>query len=116
MPHLHRRSFLGALGAASLLRGAAPTQMQLSMPNFGMTDAGLTFVKQMGVQWITMGGPGAPTYSPEGRVIPFANDPSPVQGPWNEPQIRQIKERIESFGLNIGIMMLHDFRDAILGR
>ena len=39
--------------------------MRLSMPPFGLTDAGLNFVKQLGVQWITMGGPGAPTYSPK---------------------------------------------------
>lgn len=86
------------------------------MPAFGLTDSGLSFVKQMGVQWITMGGPGAPSYSSEGRVVAQANSAAPTSGPWTEPQIRQIKERIESFGLKIGIMMLHDFRDVILGR
>jgi mannonate dehydratase len=90
--------------------------MRLSMPPFGLTDSGLNFVKQLGVQWITMGGPGAPTYSPEGRVIAQPNDTAPTSGPWTEPQIRKIKDRVESFGLHIGIMMLHDFRDVVLGR
>lgn len=90
--------------------------MRLSMPAFGLTDSGMKFVKQLGVHWITMGGPGAPTYSPEGRVIAPANSSVPTTGPWTEPEIRQIKDRVESFGLKIGIMMLHDFRDVILGR
>ena len=90
--------------------------MRLSMPAFGLTDSGLNFVKQMGVQWLTMGGPGAPTYSPEGRVIAQANDTANTSGPWTDAQIRKIKDRVESFGLHIGIMMLHDFREVILGR
>ena len=115
---LRRRSFLGAIAAAPLgfSYGQTASTMRLSMPPFGLTDSGLNFVKQMGVQWITMGGPGAPTYSPEGRVMAQPNDPAPTTGPWTEPQIRKIKDRIESFGLKIGIMMLHDFRDVILGR
>jgi mannonate dehydratase len=119
---MRRRTFLGALTSASLARLAAaqvsstPSTMRLSMPPFGLTDSGLNFVKQLGVQWIAMGGPGAPTYSPEGRVVAQAKDSAPTTGPWTEAQIRQIKDRVESFGLRIGIMMLHDFRDVILGR
>ena len=44
--------------------------MRLSMPPFGLTDAGLNFVKQLGVQWITMGGPGHARILPEGRSSP----------------------------------------------
>jgi mannonate dehydratase len=121
MNELRRRTFLGAAGAASLVSAtsaqtSAPSGMKLSMPAFGYTDSGLNFVKQMGVEWITTGGPGAPTYSPEGRVVPQQNATASTDGPWTEEQVRKIKERVESFGLHIGIMMLHDFRDVILGR
>jgi mannonate dehydratase len=39
-----------------------------------------------------------------------------AQAPWKEEDIRRIKTRVESFGLKAGNLMLHDFRDAILGR
>ena len=42
-----------------------------------------------------------------------ATTPEP---PWKEEDIRRIKERVESFGLKVGNLMLHDFRDAVLGR
>ena len=49
-------------------------------------------------------------------MIAQQGDTAPTSGPWTEPQIRKIKDRVKSFGLKIGIMMLHDFRDVILGR
>ena len=66
---MRRSTFLSTLAAASqvrsLLAQASPAKtgtatMRLSMPPFGLTDAGFNFVKQLGVQWITMGGPGRP--------------------------------------------------------
>jgi mannonate dehydratase len=83
------------------------------MPGLGGGDDDLRLIRQLGVEWITMGGPGAPTYSPEGRVIQRPNSPAP---PWKEEELREIQQRYEAFGLRIGNMMLHDFRDVILGR
>jgi mannonate dehydratase len=117
-----RRTFFAGLGLAPFAgllpaQGAPPSPgMKLSMPPFNLSDSGLKFVKQMGVQWITTGGPGAPTYSPEGRVIQNPNSTAPASGPWTDAEIGKIKARIESFDLRIGNMMLHDFRNVILGR
>jgi len=113
--HFSRRALLaGALtasfGFAEELKGG----IKLTMPAGGATDDTLRFIVHLGVDWVTMGGPGAPTYSPEGRVIRSASDFS--EPPWKEDQLRRLKERVESFGLKIGNLMLHDFREAILGR
>jgi len=85
--------------------------LKLSMPG-GSLDQ----MKQLGVEWVTTGGPGAPTYSEEGRVIQRRNSTASPNGPWTDAQIRQIKDRIEAEGLKLGNLMLHDFRDVILGR
>ena len=37
-------------------------------------------------------------------------------GPWQEEELRAMADKAESFGLKIGNLMLHDFRDVILGR
>ena len=89
-------------------------RMKLTMPAGRANDDQLRFITHLGVEWVTMGGPGAPGYSTEGRVTPPANDTS--EAPWKEADLAKIKQRVESFGLKIGNMMLHDFRDAILGR
>jgi mannonate dehydratase len=112
---ISRRALLaGALtipiGRGEELKGG----IKLTMPAGLAADETLRFIVHLGVEWVTMGGPGAPTYSPEGRVIRGPSDFS--EPPWKEDQLRRLKERIESFGLKIGNLMLHDFRDAILGR
>ena len=85
--------------------------VKLSMPG-----GDLEYMQQLGVEWVTMPGPGAPTYSEEGRVIQRPNSTASPNGPWKEEEIRAIKDRIEAAGLKLGNMMLHDFRDVILGR
>ena len=89
--------------------------MKLTMPAGQATDEQLRFIVYMGVEWVTMGGPSAPTYSPGGSVIKGTNNSS-SEPPWKEEDLVRTKQRVESFGLKIGNMMLHDFRDAILGR
>src|SRR5262245_61340901 len=115
LPAVSRRTVLaGALSIpcarAEELRG----DIKLTMPARDLTDDTLRFIVHLGVEWVTMGGPGAPTYSEEGRVIRAPSDFS--EPPWKEEQIQRIKQRVESFGLKVGNLMLHDFRDAILGR
>lgn len=101
---------LPAVAAAEELKG----RMKLTMPAGRANDEQLRFIVHLGVEWVTMGGPGAPTYSPDGSVIQGPNA-SPSAPPWKESDLLQIKQRVESFGLKIGNLMLHDFRDAILG-
>ena len=103
-----------ALPATTSFAEELKGRMRLTMPAGQASDDALRFIVHLGVEWVTMGGPGAPTYSTEGRVMRTANDKS--EAPWKEAELVKIKQRIESFGLKIGNMMLHDFRDAILGR
>jgi hypothetical protein len=117
----NRRRFLQTLAAAAAwpaVRGHAEEltgDVKLTMPA-NLSEESLSFIRQLGVEWVTMGGPAAPTYTPEGRVIPRPNDDATPGGPWTEQQIRDITQRVESFGLKVGNLMLHDFRNVILGR
>lgn len=112
---LTRRGLVtGAIFARSGLAEQLAGGIKLTMPARDLSDDSLRFILHLGVEWVTMGGPGAPTYSPEGRVVHQPTDFS--EAPWKEDQIRRIKDRVESFGLKVGNLMLHDFRDAILGR
>jgi len=88
--------------------------IKLTMPVGGLTEQALNFVVQMGVEYVTTGGPGSPTYNTEGRVIRRNNDTS--EAPWKEAEILDMKTKVEKAGLKIGNLMLHDFRDVILGR
>lgn len=113
---LTRRSLLAAftLAPASHAGSELKGGIKLTMPGRDLSDDWLRFIAHLGVEWVTAGGPGAPTYSPEGRVIRPPKDAS--QAPWKEDHILRLKQRVESFGLKLGNLMLHDFRDAILGR
>ncbi|MCZ6675005.1 MAG: mannonate dehydratase, partial [Verrucomicrobia bacterium] len=91
--------------------------VKLSMPARDLSSEQLGFIRDLGVEYAQLqAAPGAPRYSPEGRVVPRDSDPASPNGPWTVPQIRLIKERVESFGLKLRHMMMHDFRNAILGR
>ena len=119
---ISRRNFLATSGALALPAAFTPDAsavelkgaMKLTMPVGGLSEQGLNFVALMGVEWITTSGPGGPTYNDEGRVIKMAGDTS--EPPWKEEDIRRIKDRVEAAGLKVGNLMLHDFRDAVLGR
>jgi mannonate dehydratase len=88
--------------------------IKLTMPVGELTDEALSFVAYLGVQYVTTGGPAFPTYTPEGRVVQAReNSPPP---PWKEDDLRRMKETVERAGLKLGNVMLHDFRNAILGR
>src|SRR5262245_38277488 len=103
-----------ALPAASSMAEELKGRMKLTMPGGTNNDAQLRFIAYLGVEWVTTGGPSAPTYSTDGKVTKTANDT--YQPPWKEADMLALKQRIESFGLKVGNVMLHDFRDAILGR
>ena len=117
MSNLSRRTLIGMAGALAIPRGFAEElkgTMKLTMPVGSLTDDALNFVLQMGVEWITTGGPGFPTYTNEGRVVKArAGDPD---GPWKEADLLEMKQKVESKGLRLGNVMLHDFRNAVLGR
>src|SRR6185295_17580303 len=111
---LSRRTLLaGALAAPLSLADQLKGGIKLTMPAGNLSDESLNFILHLGVEWVTTGGPGAPTYNDEGRVITRA---AGFEAPWKEADVRRIKERVEAAGLKVGNLMLHDFRDAILGR
>src|SRR5713101_5201263 len=60
-----------------------------------LDDAGARRVKQLGVNYVLMGGP---------RI------------PWEENQIRSTMDRLKSGGLTLGNMMIGGFPNAIYGR
>ena len=60
-----------------------------------LDEAGVRRVKQLGVDHVLMGGP-------------------PI--PWEESQIRSIRERLKSGGLTLGNVMIAGFPNAIYGR
>jgi len=95
--------------------------IKLAMPVRGLSDkelnTQLSFVRELGVEHVLLQGtPGVGVYSPEGRVVPYSGNTASPNGPWTVPQIRNIKERVESYGLKLRHLMIHDFRNAILGR
>ncbi len=113
---------LSAAAAAALAarssRGASFGEpgIKITFPAGGLRDESLRFMQQLGVRWITAGGPNAPTYSPEGRVTLRDGDVDTARGPWKDAELQALKDKAESYGLRIGNLMLHDFRDVILGR
>ena len=128
-PNTSRRQFAKALASSPVLAGlgAAATgavagaagsssNIKISFPGGSLEDSTLSFMQRLGVEWVNASGPNAPTYSPEGRVILRDGSTDTARGPWNETEIRAMKQKCDSFGLHLGILMLHDFRDVILGR
>ncbi|HZO57634.1 MAG TPA: mannonate dehydratase, partial [Bryobacteraceae bacterium] len=114
---ISRRSLLAstlAIPALPLSAEQLTGRLKLTMPGGRADEAQLRFIAHLGVEWVTMGGPGAPTYTPEGRVVLGSSEP--FEAPWKESELAALKRKVESFGLKIGNLMLHDFRDAILGR
>jgi len=131
-----RRKFLNTVASAVAVSAALPGisfansrerqfsaeqltgDLKLSMPARDLSDETLGFIRDLGVEYAQLSSaPGAPTYSPEGRVEQRSSDmAASPNGPWTVPQIRALKDRVESFGLKLGYLMMHDFRNAILGR
>ncbi len=121
---ISRRALLAGAGAMLAIpqrAGSTPAatdltgRIKLSMPvDAGLSDDALAFVAHLGVQYVVTGGPAFPTYTDEGRVVQArADDPAP---PWKEEDLRRMKARVEGAGLKLGNLMLHDFRNAVLGR
>ncbi|MCP5110757.1 MAG: TIM barrel protein, partial [bacterium] len=104
---------------AGFLPGARAVENELLKlcPRVGnATSDELRFIQQLGVKWVEMKGPGAPGYAPDGRIMLMGRDRERPPGPWTEAEILPVKKRIEAAGLKLGNMMMHDFRDVILGR
>jgi mannonate dehydratase len=115
MIRISRRAILAsALGISRSFAQELKGGIKLTMPASNLSDEELNFVSYLGVEWVTTGGPASPTYTPEGRVVRAVMDGT--EPPWKEAELLEMKRRVESFGLKIGNLMLHDFRDAILGR
>ena len=90
--------------------------IKITFPASGLSDDSLRFMQQIGVRWITAGGPNSPRYNERGQVTLPDGDTNTDRGAWKDEELRAMTDRAESFGLKIGNLMLHDFRDVILGR
>jgi mannonate dehydratase len=122
---ISRRDLIAGAGAlAATARGRVSAEgavlqtlaggIKITMPVGQLTEEALAFVAYLGVEYVTTGGPASPTYTPEGRVVQARpNDPPP---PWKDDDLRRMKGTVEKAGLKLGNVMLHDFRNAILGR
>lgn len=119
-----RRTFLALTAAAALAATGKRAQalgfdepgIKITFPAGGLADDTLRFMQQIGVRWITAGGPNAPTYNERGEVVLRGGDTNTARGPWKEEELRAMTAKAAQWGLKIGNLMLHDFRDVILGR
>lgn len=123
-PASSRRNFLALTAAAAVAAAAKPAAamgfdepgIKITFPAGGLNDQSLRFMQQIGVRWITGGGPNAPTYNEQGQVTLRNGDTNTARGPWKDEELRPMTEKAAQFGLKIGNLMLHDFRDVVLGR
>jgi mannonate dehydratase len=111
---LTRRNLMGAAGAAALAGPIAVPSAGAEMPEnkfegastpklclatgdggAGPQEAAARRIKQLGVNWVLSGGP---------RI------------PWEESQLKEQIERLKSWGLTLGNLMIGGFNDAIYAR
>ena len=112
---LSRRE-LAALCSASLLRGASGEGgIKIGMAMRSLSDEFLRFLKQLGVEWVSMPGLTAPAHPPSTHVPPAGRAPGGGSGPWKESEVAALKRRIEGAGLRLGNLSLHGFPNAIRG-
>ena len=91
-----RRAFLALGAAVAAVAGARPAQglgfdepgIKITFPAGGLADDTLRFMQQIGVRWITAGGPNAPTYNERGEVVLRGGDTNTARGPWKEEELR----------------------------
>src|SRR5574337_1265456 len=112
--NLSRRKMIKAVGVAAMLtplthgavvpvlgdEGRDTPKICLELGGGGLSaghldDAGVRRVKQLGVDYVLMGGP-------------------PI--PWRESQIRSVMDHLKSGGLTLGNMMIAGFPNTIYGR
>ncbi len=80
-----------------------------------ISDATLKFTRQLGLEWIATPAQYLLDSHPRGLVPAAGGAPGGSSAPWTEAGIRRIKERVESFGLHLGLLPLHGFPHVILG-
>ncbi len=111
---LTRRALLGA-ASLPLLPGQAKSEIKIAMGVGDLSPGTLRFVKQIGVDWIAaparLAGDGP--YRP--LVPPPGGPPRGTPQPWEESEIRRIKERAEAAGLHVGLLPLPACPNAVLG-
>ena len=80
-----------------------------------LSDATLKFTRQLGLEWIGVPAQYLLESHPRGLVPAKGGAPRGSSGPWREPDIRRVKERVESFGLHLGLLPLPASPHVILG-
>ncbi len=116
---LTRRALLAAASLPRLLAqkpGPNKPAIKIAMGVGDLLPDTLRFVKQIGVDWIAaparLGGEGP--YRP--LVPPPGRPPGGTPQPWQESEIRRIKEHAEASGLHVGSLPLPACPNAVLGK
>ena len=94
--------------------------IRVNMPLRDLSAERLNFYRQIGVEEATMPSHYSAEFK-EGPVRPLVpaahrTPPGPQPSPWNEDELRRIKERIESFGLSPTVMALPVSGNIIMGK
>jgi len=95
---------------------SAASRIKLGMGMLDLSDATLKFVRQLGVEWFACPAQYIVDSHPRGLVPAAGRAPGGSSGPWKETEIRRVKQRVESFGLQLGVLALHGFPNVILGK
>ena len=114
--NIRRRDLMAALAAfafAPPLRAQSGIKLGLGM--LDISDATLKFTRQLGLDWLAAPAQYLLESHPRGLVPAAGGAPGGGGGPWKEVEIRRIKERVETFGLHLGLLPLHGVPHVILG-
>jgi mannonate dehydratase len=97
-----------AFSSAMVPRSRAATEsgddIKICLWITNLEEGTLRAVKQLGVDWVGMGGPSSLREYPNSREV------------WQEADIRSVIERLKEAGLRVGNMMIGGFPSAIYGR
>lgn len=105
-----------AMGAAGLLPAATGTSgIKIGMALRSLSDDFLRFLKQLGVEWVSAPGLGAPQHLPKSHVPPAGRPPAAVSAAWKEADVLALKRKIEGAGLRLGNLALGGVPNVIRG-
>jgi mannonate dehydratase len=114
-----RRSLLAAVAGSSLAprlpAQATSSGIKLGLGMLDLSDATLKFARQLGLEWLATPAQYLLDSHPRGLVPAAGGAPRGSGSPWTEAGIRRIKERVESFGLHLGLLPMGGLPHVILG-
>ena len=114
-PKLSRREIIKTLAASAMAPAlAAESGIKIGLGMLDLSDATLKFTRQLGLEWIATPAQYLLDSHPRGLVPAVGGAPGNAGGPWKEGEIRRINERVESFGLHLGVLPMRGIPHVIL--